>query len=137
MKVKWLLICLFFCTSSLLWAQKQISGTVTSEDGEPLIGVNVVEKGTVNGASTDLDGNFTLTVAGESSVLVISYTGMRSIEQPVGTQTQFNISLSFQSELLEAIVVSALGFKQDKDKLGSTASVVSANDVVRSGETGV
>ncbi len=137
MKVKWLLICLFFCTSSLLWAQKQISGTVTSEGGEPLIGVNVVEKGTVNGASTDLDGNFTLTVAGESSVLVISYTGMRSIEQPVGTQTQFNISLSFQSELLEAIVVSALGFKQDKDKLGSTASVVSANDVVRSGETGV
>ena len=71
---------------------KQISGKVTDPNGEPIIGANVIEKGTTNGIITDVNGNFNLEVT-SSSILQISYIGYVTQEITVGSKTQFNITL--------------------------------------------
>ena len=68
---------LLVCTAS--YAQTEISGTVTDDAGEPIIGASVVEKGTTNGTITDLDGNFQLSVE-NGKTIVVSYIGYMSVE---------------------------------------------------------
>ena len=113
-----LLLTMMFCTT--MWAQGvSIKGTVVDANGEPLIGASVVEKGnTSNGAVADFDGNFSLNVPSESSVIVVSYVGMNSQELKVGKQRTFQITLSDNTTLTEVIVV---GYGQQKK-----ASVVGA-----------
>ncbi len=113
-----LLLTMMFCTT--MWAQGvSIKGTVVDANGEPLIGASVVEKGnTSNGAVADFDGNFSLHVPSESSVIVVSYVGMNSQELKVGKQRTFQITLSDNTTLTEVIVV---GYGQQKK-----ASVVGA-----------
>ena len=127
---------LFFtllCTS--ISAQQLVNGTVTDSEGDPLVGVNVIEKGTTNGATTNIDGEFQLEVTGPNSVLVFSYLGFRTVEQDVEQRETFNIILREDTQLLDDVVVSALGFEQNPDKIGSTSSVISPKDITRSGET--
>jgi TonB-linked SusC/RagA family outer membrane protein len=103
-----------------MWAQKvDIKGTVVDTNGEALIGASVVVKGNTSvGTITDFDGNFSLSVPSESTVIVVSYVGMDSRELKVGKQRNFNISLSDNTQLTEVVVV---GFGQQKK-----ASVVGA-----------
>mgnify|MGYP000133265252 CR=1 FL=1 len=70
---------LLLLNSTLAFAQSQVNGIVTDKTGEPLIGVNVVEKGTTNGVITDFNGQFTLNVA-QGKVLVFSYVGYTTQE---------------------------------------------------------
>ena len=100
-----LLLTMMFCTT--MWAQGvSIKGTVVDANGEPLIGASVVEKGnTSNGAVADFDGNFSLNVPSESSVIVVSYVGMNSQELKVGKQRTFQITPSDNTTLTEGIVV--------------------------------
>ena len=109
---------MLFCTT--MWAQKvDIKGTVVDTNGEALIGASVVVKGNTSvGTITDFDGNFSLSVPSESTVIVVSYVGMDSRELKVGKQRNFNISLSDNTQLTEVVVV---GFGQQKK-----ASVVGA-----------
>lgn len=72
--------------------QKKVTGIVKDKTGEPVIGANVVEKGTTNGTVTDVDGRFSLTVK-ESSSLLVSYIGYTEKQIPVGNQTNMNIML--------------------------------------------
>ena len=96
-----------------------VKGTVADGSGEPLIGASVVVKGNTSlGTVTDFDGNFTLKVPSESSVLVISYVGMTSREIRVGKERTFNVTLQDDTQLEEIIVV---GYGQQKK-----ASVVGA-----------
>lgn len=136
MKCKLLLccLCLFIGTSSL-FAQITVSGTVVDTDGETLIGVNILEKGTVNGTITDIDGTYTLNVTGESSVLEFSYTGFSNQLVTVGAQTLIDVQMTESSELLDEVIVSALGFEVKKDQTGTTASNVNPEDIGRSGES--
>ena len=113
-------------------AQNRISGTVRDANG-PLPGANVIEQGTTNGVSTDFDGNFTITVA-EGATLDISYTGFITQIITVGNQSTIDVLLEEDTELLEEVVVTALGFTEKRDKQGSTSSIVSTKAVVRSGE---
>ena len=128
-------LCLFisFLTVGVV-AQKTVTGTITDRTGEVLIGVNVVEKGTINGSVTDIDGRYSINVTGNLSILVISYTGQKTVEVPVGDQTVINVVMEDDSQLLDEIVVSALGFQQNKDEMGSTVSTVGVAEVLRSGE---
>lgn len=130
-------ICCFLAASWTASAQKTVSGTVSDSNGEPMIGVNVVEEGTTNGAITDLDGSFSLQVAGDASVLVFSFVGYETQNVTVGTQTTFTITLQEDAEVLEEVVVSALGFKEKKDEMGSTYSAIKTEDALRSGEATV
>ena len=115
-------------------AQTTVSGVMTDEDGEPLIGVNILEEGTTNGTITDIDGSYSIDVAGSESVLVYSFTGMQTIRMVVGTQSTISLDMAQDAELLEEVFVTALGFEVKKDESGSTAANINPGDVVRSGE---
>lgn len=99
-----------------------VRGTVTDSNKDPLIGVNVVEKGTTNGTVTDIDGNFTLNVP-QDATLVISYVGFTSQEVPVNRQAIINIILREDTELLEEVVVVGYGTQRKEAVTGSVASM--------------
>ena len=68
-----------------LWAQQSVNGEVKDENGTPLVGVNIIEKGTSNGTTTDFDGRYTIDVA-NGATLVFSYIGYQTTEQAVAGQ---------------------------------------------------
>ena len=105
-------------------AQREITGVVSSTDGELLPGVSVVLKGTINGVSTDFDGNYSISVPGNDAVLVFSYIGMSTQEVAVGSQNTINVSLEASSEALDEVVVTALGISREKKSLGYSVSEV-------------
>ena len=114
--------------------QRTITGTITDDSGETLIGVNVLEKGTLNGAATDIDGIYTIEVSSDDAVLEFTYTGMNSQEIAVAGRSIIDVILAEDAELLEEVVVSALGFVQKKDETGSTSTSVAPESLQRSGE---
>ena len=98
---------------------KIISGTVTDADtGSPVPGVNVVERGTSNGTSTDFDGNYTIEVSNESATLVFSSLGYTTQTFPVSGTITINVILSSSAESLDEVVVTALGIQRDRRALG-------------------
>ncbi len=118
-------VALFSC--SLAFAQtQQVKGTVLDNLGDPLAGVNIVEKGTTNGTLTDIDGNFALNVA-RGKTLVFSFIGYRTTEVVV-SGTTLNVTLEEDSELLEDVVVIGYGSMQRKD-LTSSITTVKAKDL--------
>lgn len=115
---------LLFCLIPL-WSIAQnitVKGVVKDNFGESVIGANVTEKGTTNGMITDLDGNFSLTVQ-KNATLVISYIGYVTQEIAVKGNTQFNIILKEDSKALEEVVVIGYGTARKSDVTGSIASV--------------
>lgn len=111
-----------FCV--LAFAQgKQITGVIKDGTGEPMIGVNVLVKGTTNGTITDFDGKFTISDVKNSDVLTITYVGYVQQSIPVGNQTSFNIILKEDTETLDEVVVIGYGTVKKRDLTGSVASV--------------
>lgn len=106
----------------VLIQESTISGKVLDENGEPLPGATVIEKGTSNGSITDVEGNFTLNV-GEEAVLLVSFVGYKSQEITVGEQTQFDVSLQPDYGSLEEVVVVGYGTQKRSDVTGSVVSV--------------
>lgn len=109
--------------------KKQIFGTVVDQNKEPVIGANVIEKGTTNGSITDMDGAFTLSVS-ENSKLSISYIGYFPAEIAIGAQNQLFIQLKEDSKTLDEIVVIGYGTVKKKDFTGSVTSVKMENSPV-------
>lgn len=104
--------------TSLGYAQVKVSGTVTDESGYPLIGAGVLEEGNPsNGTITDLDGNYTLTVAGANSVLAFSFIGYAEAKETVGTRSVVDVQLFPDTEVLEATVVTAMGISKSEKSL--------------------
>lgn len=101
---------------------KKVTGVVKDEKGEPVIGANVVEKGTTNGIITDIDGNFELNVV-SSSVLEISYIGYISQEIKVGNDDQFRIRLVEDTQNLDEVVVVGYGMSRKRDIVSAMANV--------------
>src|SRR5688572_20786107 len=107
-------------------AQTQlVSGTITDENNQALPGVNVIEKGTSNGTTSDNAGRFSLNVRDEKSVLVFSFIGYATQEVIVNDQTQFSINLLRDVTALEEVVVVGYGTQEKADLTGSVASVSS------------
>ena len=102
---------------------KIISGVIVDQTGMPIIGANVIVKGTALGSITDMDGKFVIPDVPADAVLQISYIGYKSIEMPVGSKTEFNITLSEDSEKLEEVVVVGYGVQKKVTVTGSVASV--------------
>ena len=98
---------------------KKVTGVVVDATGEPVIGANVVVKGTTNGTITDFDGNYTIEGVSASDVLVISYIGYLSQEITVGNQAAINVTLSEDSQALEEVVVVGYGVMRKSDVTGS------------------
>lgn len=99
-----------------------VKGIVKDNLGESVIGANVTEKGTTNGMITDLDGNFSLTVQ-KNATLVISYIGYVTQEIAIKVNTNLNIILKEDSKALEEVVVIGYGTARKSDVTGSIASV--------------
>ncbi len=107
---------------------KTIHGVVLDNAGIPVIGANVVEKGTTNGTITDLDGNFTLSVSA-GAVLQITYIGYQTQEITVGNQSVISVTLKDDSQALDEVVVVGYG-TMEKKQVTSAVTSVSAKDLM-------
>ncbi|MBC9797983.1 TonB-dependent receptor plug domain-containing protein [Sinomicrobium sp. FJxs] len=110
--------------------QQEVSGTVMDEQGLPLVGANIVEKGTTNGTQTDFDGNFTLS-AGPNVTLVISYIGFRTQEVAVGGQSRIDVTLVENTSQLNEVIVTALGIQKTRSSLTYAAQDINAEELSR------
>ena len=129
-RLKMFLTGLLLVFASTLYAQTEISGTVTDDAGEPIIGASVVEKGTTNGTITDLDGNFQLSVE-NGKTLVVSYIGYMSVEVSAGD----NLKITLKEDLAEIDEVVVTGYSvQKKSDLTGAVSVVKTDDIAKQNE---
>ena len=117
--------------------QSMVSGTVLDNDGQPLPGANILEKGTTNGTQTDFDGNFSINVSNANATLVVSYIGFTTKEVALGGQTNVTVTLEEGATGLEEVVVTALGIKKEKKRLGYSVQEVKSENLVTARETNV
>ncbi len=114
---------LFMSMPFAIFAQSiAIKGEVRDANKEPIIGANVLVKGTTNGTITDLEGGFSLQVPANST-LVVTYVGYQKKEIPVDGRKQFNIVLEEDSKSLDEVIVVGYGTARKSDVTGSIASV--------------
>ena len=125
---KFVLCFSFLAITLFVMAQERaISGKVTAaEDGTPLPGVNVVLKGTTNGAVTDADGNYKLSVSGSGGVLVFSFIGLKTSEIEIGDRSVIDIALSLDVTQLSDIVVSGVAGATSREKLTVSVTKIGA-----------
>ena len=109
---------------------KKVTGVVIDGTGEPVIGANVVVKGTTNGTITDFDGNYTIEGVSANDVLVISYIGYLSQEVPVGNQSMIKVTLKEDTQTLDEVVVVGYGTMKKSDVTGSI-STAKGDDLVK------
>ncbi|WP_124980226.1 SusC/RagA family TonB-linked outer membrane protein [Nonlabens xiamenensis] len=116
---------LLFCCllSTYAVAQSTISGRVVTEDGEGILGANVLLKGTGVGTTTDINGDYQLDVPDDQGTLVISYVGYTTQEVPIGGETTINITLFEDLSALEEVVVIGYGTAKKSDITGAVSSV--------------
>ncbi len=128
-----LLAVMFFFAICSIMAQRTVSGTITDDNREPLPGVNVVIKGTTTGVTTDLDGNYRLSVD-DGATLVFSYVGFETQEVQIGSRTTIDVVMGGATELQE-VVVTALGVERNEKALGYAVQEVKSDALVKSGAT--
>ncbi len=136
MKRKILLFSVFSLLCFTISAQKiSVSGIVTSkEDGLPIIGASVVEKGTTNGTITNVDGKYSLTV-NNGARIIFSYVGNETQEHRVTTTGTLNIVLSSTAIAINEVVVTAMGIVAEKKKLNFSVQSVDAGDLTSGRES--
>lgn len=117
--------------------ERKVSGQIIDETGEPLIGVNVLVKGTTNGVITDLDGNYTLTVSGADPVIQFSYIGYMPQEVTVKDQSVINLTLQSDTQVIDEVVVTALGIKREKKMLGYSVQEIKSDQLNQTGDPSV
>lgn len=130
----WLLLLLAIPFTAL--GQRQITGTITNEKGEPLYAVSVMEKGTSNGVTTNEKGQFAISVTTADPVLVISYSGMVTQVVNIGSAENYTISLSENGSMSE-IVVTALGITRKDRSLGYATQQVKGENLTLTKEQNV
>ncbi|MGK7390086.1 MAG: SusC/RagA family TonB-linked outer membrane protein [Candidatus Cyclobacteriaceae bacterium M2_1C_046] len=108
------------------FAQHAVQGRVISEsDNQPLPGVNILVKGTTIGAVTDIDGRYSLQLKENDAVLVFSFIGFETVEEPVGNRSEINITLSLSQEQLQEVIVVGYSAKTKQEITGSVANLSS------------
>jgi TonB-linked SusC/RagA family outer membrane protein len=116
----------------------KVSGIVTSQDdGLPLPGVNVLQKGTANGTTTDADGKYILTLPDEGGILVFSFIGYAIQEVPVTTQTTVDVVMQQEAQSLNEVVVTALGIEKEKSAVAYSVTEVKGEEFTQARENNV
>ncbi|MEP3836371.1 MAG: carboxypeptidase-like regulatory domain-containing protein [Algibacter sp.] len=105
---------------STSYLQQTVSGTVTDVNGQPIPGVNVLEKGTTNGVQTDFDGVYNISTSNQNATLVFSFIGFKTKEIAITNQTTFNVSSEEDISALDEVVVVGYGTQK---KVNLTAAV--------------
>jgi len=122
------IVLILFLASAAVFAQKTVNGTIKDASGVPLIGANVIVKGTSTGTITDIDGNYSLTVPEGYDMLEVSYAGFTTQEVSVSDVSTADIVLA-TGALLDEIVVTGTGAGISKKRLSTTVDEIDAADV--------
>jgi len=125
MKKQVLVLFLWFGTMASLIAQRTISGTITDDKKEPLIGASVLVKGTSTGTISDVSGAFSFSIPANGTTLVISYTGYASKEIAIGASNNYNVMLEQEAIDLSDIVIVGYGTQSKKELTGSVSKITS------------
>ena len=127
LKVSLLSVLMSFCVIAAFAQSGTVKGTVTDDTGEPVIGANVVEKGSTNGTITDIDGNYTLQVTNMNGVLQFSFIGYNTTEENIGGRTTINVQLNSGVINLGEVVAIGYGTQTRREITGSVANVDEAS----------
>ncbi|ALU25187.1 MULTISPECIES: SusC/RagA family TonB-linked outer membrane protein [Myroides] len=133
-KFKWILVGSLAFLVQVGFAQEKTFNGIVSEGGLPLPGVSVTISGTSEGTQTDLDGKYSLKVK-KGDVIIFSFVGMKDIKHTVGGEAVYNVTMASDEEMLDEVVVTALGIKRDKKKLGYSSQEVKGDNLSGSGQT--
>lgn len=125
-----LLFTMCFALLGSAYAQQVITGKVSDGEGLGIPGTMVVQKGTSNGTTTDVDGNYSIKAPADA-VLVFSFVGMKSQELSVNGRTFINVTLATDAVGVDEVVVTALGIKRDQKALGYALTQVNADVIVK------
>jgi TonB-linked SusC/RagA family outer membrane protein len=117
-------------------AQQTVTGTVVDDEGETLIGVSILVKGTGTGTVSDLDGSYSITVPEGSNLLVFSYTGFANQRIEVNNRTVIDVTLEASAAILEQVIVTAYGVTT-KEAFSGSADVIGAKDLAKRNVTSV
>ena len=124
-------ISLLTMNSAMFSQSVTIKGVVKdASDGTPIVGANVIEKGTSNGSVTDASGNFSIN-AKTGATLVFTFIGYQNQEIQVANETELTIALAVEAKNLDEVVITALGVKKEKSKLGYAVQDVKGDEIVR------
>jgi len=129
-------LALLFMSATLALAQRTVTGKVTDEQGEPLIGATVLVKGTTSGAVSDVNGVYKVNVSKDDAILVATYSGFATIEIPVGTSNAVDIVMK-EGLILQETVVTAFGIKKNKENLGYAVTEISSQELTTARVTNV
>ena len=132
-KLSLVLVLALFGISSML-AQRTVTGVVSDNGGEPLIGVSVFARGTNVGTVTDIDGSYSLKIPEGANTLIFSYTGFKTVEVPLGASNVIDCTLA-EGLVLDEVVVTAVGLESNKRTIGYAIQNVEPDDVLAAKET--
>lgn len=118
-----LILAMVLCLPVLLHAQRKITGTVTDNEGYPMIGVTVAVKGSSTGTTTDAEGYYEIMVPGNESVLVFSFVGMHTHEQEVGENLVLDLDMKEDVQSLDEVVVVGYGTVKRENLTGAVANI--------------
>lgn len=129
---------LLFFIAGGLFAQQTVTGIVTSgEDNSPLPGASIVLLGTTTGAVTNADGNYSIELPDLTGTLSFSFIGFQTTQEAVDGRTTINITLSPSTEVLDEVVITALGITREKKALGFAVTEVSGAEMNQVKESNV
>ena len=121
-----LLLLLSLATAASVYAQTPLTGTVVdSKTGETLVGVTIVLKGTTQGTTTDIDGNYSLVSENlnPAAVVIFTYIGYSPVEETVGSRSRIDVKLTAESVMLDELVVVGYGSTKKRNVLGAVTKV--------------
>lgn len=125
-------------SNGVIQQERTITGKVTSaEDGLPLAGVAVIIKGTTTGVSTDMEGNYSISVPSTAQTLVFSFLGMETFEAPLQQRSAINVVMQPAFTAVEEVVVTALNITRQKKALGYAIGELSSESIERTKENNV
>jgi TonB-linked SusC/RagA family outer membrane protein len=124
-----LVLSLLFFACSIAVAQRTVTGTVSDDSGETLIGASVLVKGTTSGTVTDIDGQFSLNIPANAEMLVVSYTGFATTEVALTAASVMEITMAESASQLNEVVVTALGIRKEKKALGYSVATIGSGEV--------
>ncbi|MGL4364312.1 MAG: carboxypeptidase-like regulatory domain-containing protein, partial [Bacteroidales bacterium] len=107
-----------------------ITGVIVDNTGEPVVGANILEKGTTNGVFTDIDGNYSIK-ASSNGILSVSFVGYETVEEQIAGRTNIKVAISEGTMVLDQVVVTAMGIKRKESSLTYSAQIVGGDELTR------
>ncbi|MCY1723277.1 SusC/RagA family TonB-linked outer membrane protein [Prolixibacteraceae bacterium Z1-6] len=129
MRKIFLILGMCFALLSSAYAQQKVTGTVTDEDGAGIPGVSIIQKGTSRGTITNIDGEYSIDVPGEAT-LVFEFVGMKDVEEQVTNRSVIDVTMVVDAVGIDEVVVTALGIKREVKALGYAMTEVKGEDIV-------